>query len=122
MPRPLMSPSATAASWLAAWNAHDLDAILAHYTDDVEFRSPLVVKLLGDPSGTVRGKEALQAYFARALEAAPTLRFDRLEVFEGVGSATLCYWNATRGVRVAEVHEFDARGRIRRGSVHHLRA
>lgn len=28
-----------AADWIAAWNRHDLDAILAHYTDDFEMRS-----------------------------------------------------------------------------------
>ena len=27
--------------WYAAWNAHDLTAILAHYADDVEMVSPL---------------------------------------------------------------------------------
>ena len=28
-----------AAGWIAAWNGHDLDQILSHYTDDVVFRS-----------------------------------------------------------------------------------
>jgi ketosteroid isomerase-like protein len=31
----------------AAWNAHDLTAILDHYADDVEMVSPLVSALTG---------------------------------------------------------------------------
>ena len=32
--------------WLADWNAHDLDALLAHYGDGVIFTSPLAERLL----------------------------------------------------------------------------
>jgi ketosteroid isomerase-like protein len=42
--------------WIAAWNAHDLDRILAHYAEDVEFRSPFVAKLMGRSDGLVRGR------------------------------------------------------------------
>jgi len=37
---------AFAKGWIQAWNQRDLEAILSHYTEDVEFQSPLVVKLL----------------------------------------------------------------------------
>jgi ketosteroid isomerase-like protein len=33
-----------ATEWVAAWNSHDLERILAHYTDDFEMRSPLIVE------------------------------------------------------------------------------
>ena len=33
-----------AADWLAAWNAHDLDAIIEHYDEDVVFSSPFAVE------------------------------------------------------------------------------
>lgn len=42
--------------WLNAFNQRDLDAILSHYSEDAEFQSPFAVKLLGEPSGTIRGK------------------------------------------------------------------
>ena len=32
-----MSPDAFAAEWIAAWNAHDLDRILAHYAEGIVF-------------------------------------------------------------------------------------
>ena len=31
--------SEIAAAWLAGWNARDLDGILAHYADELEFVS-----------------------------------------------------------------------------------
>ncbi|MDQ6926152.1 MAG: nuclear transport factor 2 family protein, partial [Candidatus Eremiobacteraeota bacterium] len=31
---------AFAKSWIDAWNAHDIEGILAHYTDDFEMSSP----------------------------------------------------------------------------------
>ncbi len=33
-------------AWIAAWNAHDLDAILSHYDDAIELTSPVAAKLL----------------------------------------------------------------------------
>jgi ketosteroid isomerase-like protein len=42
-----------AKEWIAAWNAHDLDLILAHYTDDFEMSTPFIAKLSGEPSGTL---------------------------------------------------------------------
>ena len=56
-----------AADWIAAWNRHDLDAILAHYADDFEMVSPLIPQLAGEPSGRLRGKTRVGAYWARAL-------------------------------------------------------
>lgn len=47
--------------WAAAWNSHDLERILDHYTDDVIFASPKIVRLMGDPAGEVHGKDALRA-------------------------------------------------------------
>jgi ketosteroid isomerase-like protein len=65
-----------AAATIAAWNSHDLERILGHYADDVVLVSPVAAERLGDPTGTVRGKAALRAYFSKALEAYPNLRFD----------------------------------------------
>jgi ketosteroid isomerase-like protein len=56
-----------AQEWIAAWNAHDLEQILAHYAEDVELISPFVAKLTGRSEGVVRGKAALRELFrARA--------------------------------------------------------
>jgi ketosteroid isomerase-like protein len=39
-----------AREWVAAWNAHDLDAIMALYTPDVVFQTPTVIDTLGTPT------------------------------------------------------------------------
>ena len=46
-----------AKDWMDAWNRHDLDSILSHYAEDVEFTSPFVVRLMGEASGTIKRKE-----------------------------------------------------------------
>jgi hypothetical protein len=40
-----------AQSWVLAWNAHDLDAIMAHYASEVVLTSPVAAKLLNDHQG-----------------------------------------------------------------------
>ena len=48
-----------AEEWLRAWNAHNLEVILAHYTDDFEMSSPFIVERMQEPSGTPsHGKDA----------------------------------------------------------------
>ena len=107
-----------AGDWIAAWNAHDLDRILEHYAHDVEFVSPFAVRLLGDPTGTIRGKEALRAYFGRALESYPELTFELFHVLCGVNSLTL-YYRSVKNLLAAEVMEFDPTGKVRRVLAHY---
>jgi nitroreductase/ketosteroid isomerase-like protein len=114
-------PARFAADWIAAWNDHDLDAVLGHYAPDVEFVSPFAVRLLGDPSGTVRGVAALRDYFARALEAYPDLRFELLDVLEGASGVTLDYLSVN-GLRAAETMQWDDAGRVTRVLAHYAPA
>lgn len=107
-----------AAEWLRAFNSHDLDAILSHYAESVELTSLLAARVLGDPAGTVRGKDALRAYFAKALAAAPDLRFELLDVFTGVDSVAVYFRSNVRGLQV-EVMTLDTDGRIVKVLVHH---
>ena len=106
-----MTPHDFAAAWIAAWNAHDLEAVLAHYSPDIEFRSPLARRLTGD--GRVVGIDALRAYWARGLSIHTNLAFDLETVLEGDGCLTLVYRNERRQ-RVAETFEFAEDGRVRR--------
>lgn len=46
-----------AKQWLNAFNQRDVEAILSHYSEDVEFLSPLVVKLVGEASGKIKGRQ-----------------------------------------------------------------
>ena len=69
-----------ARQWVAAWNSHDLDAIMSHYDAAVVLISPVAAKILDDPSGTVEGNAALRNYFERGLELYPNLHFELLDV------------------------------------------
>ena len=102
---------AFARQWVAAWNSHDLDAIVSHYAPDVVLTSPVAAKILSDPSGTVRGETALRDYFRRGLEAYPDLHFELLEVMAGLSSVVLCYINQ-KGTKTAEFMEFGKNGKI----------
>jgi hypothetical protein len=92
--------------WVRAWNTHDLDAIVAHYAEGVVLTSPVAARLLNDPSGNVRGKAALRAYFARGLEAFPNLKFELVDVMWGLSSVVLYYVNQ-RGTKTGEFMEVE---------------
>jgi len=106
-----------AREWVEAWNAHDLERILSHYEDDFEMSSPVIVKMVGEASGTLRGKPAVRAYWAKALAAAPDLRFELVSALSGVDSVTL-YYKGHRGF-AAEVFHFGASGKVSRAFAHY---
>lgn len=97
--------------WVAAWNAHDLEAILSHYDDGIELSSPVAAHLLGTPDGKVVGKANLRAYFRRGLEAYPELHFQLEDVLFGVNSVVLYYKNQS-GKRTAEFMELSETGLV----------
>jgi ketosteroid isomerase-like protein len=62
--------------WVRAWNARDLPAVLAMYSDDVEFASPKVRVVLPEKNeGRVKGKKELERYWSLALEKNQQLHF-----------------------------------------------
>jgi len=106
-----------ASEWIDAWNAHDLERILSHYTDDFTMSSPRIADIAGEPSGILRGKDAIRAYWKRAFEIAPNLHFDLIETFVGADSVVLHY----HGVRgpAAEVFFFNGDGKVARASANY---
>jgi len=106
-----------AKEWVAAWNSHDLERILAHYEDDFEMSSPIITTLVGERSGKLRGKVAVGGYWAKALQSIPNLRFELLAVLAGVNSITV-YYRGHRGL-AAEVLHFSASGKVREAFAHY---
>lgn len=106
-------PRQFAESWIDAWNAHDLDAVLAHYRDDFEFSSPLISQFAGEATGRLKGKEAVRAYWQMGLSRLPDLHFELVDVLAGIDGLLILY-RGHRGLS-AEVFEFDANGHVRRG-------
>lgn len=104
--------------WIAAWNAHDLDRILSHYADDFEMSSPFVVKIANEPSGTLKGKKTVEAYWRRSLERVPDLHFELLEALTGVDSICAIY-KSVLGLRAVEWFWFNEAGRVKKAMAHY---
>ena len=110
-----------AQQWIADWNARDLDAVLAHFQDDVVFTSPRALALLG--VATVRGKVALRAYWERSLASIAMLRFALVRIAwdPALSELTIFYDREVDGRRdrAAEALCFAPSGRVGRGEVFH---
>lgn len=97
--------------WVSAWNKHDLEEILSHYTDDFEMTTPMIQKLLDIATGTLKGKKAVGDYWKAALQKIPDLRFSIIEVTTGVNSVSI-YYNAVLGKRAIETFFFNDDGKV----------
>lgn len=91
--------------WVEAWNSHNLNKILSHYTDDFEMNSPIIKELFNEPSGKLNGKEVIKEYWSKALRLNPNLHFEILAVFTGVKSIIIHY-KGHRGLS-AEIFYFN---------------
>jgi ketosteroid isomerase-like protein len=105
-----------AREWIEAWNAHDLERILSHYTDDFEMRSPLIVERMGIAEGVLRGKEAVRPYWQGGLDAQPPLHFELRDILVGVDTLAIYYYSTTRNRMVAEVLTVNAQGQVVSGA------
>lgn len=111
-------PRQHADRWLEAWNAHDLDAIVACYAEDVDFAIPAV---LGDAAeGRIAGREALRDHFRHGLELAPNLTVTEESLLEGPGGFALLY-RREDGHRAIEAVELDESGLVARARVYYER-
>lgn len=105
--------------WIDAWNSHDLERILALYSDDAEMTSDKIPALGFDPTGTVRGKERLRQYWRKGLDLLPNLHFTLIDVYVSPDSLVVFYRN-DRGAKICEYLRLNADGKIRQGSANHL--
>ena len=103
-----------AASWFSAWNAHDLDAVLAHFADDAVFASPVAAQLLPETYGVLRGKDEIRRYWMVGLARIPDLHFEIENVYAGLSTVVINYRNHT-GALVAEVLQVGEDGLVARG-------
>ena len=106
-----------ARQWVAAWNRHDAEAVLAHYAEDAVFVSPKAERIVG--SGLVEGKAALRAYWQAALARSKKLEFtlEAASYSARAETLTVLYRASVDGqpaVRSGEIMRFRA-GRIVRG-------
>lgn len=107
-----------AEEWSTSWNARDVERILSHYAEEVDYTSPFIAKLGGAVDGRLHGKAALRDYFQKGLAAFPDLKFTLLGVYAGADSVVLHY-QSVRGLVAAETFEFDSEGKVKRVLCHY---
>jgi len=98
-------------NWIEAWNKHDIDAIMLHYSPDIVFSSPLIVKILGKADGTIQGKAELRAYFLMGLAKYPDLKFELRSFLTGIDSLVI-YYKSVNDLVGAEVMLFNKGGLV----------
>jgi hypothetical protein len=98
--------------WIGAWNSHNLENILSHYTEDFSIESPLALKRLPETKGLVSGKPAVAAYWKLGLEMIPDLFFEVYEVLIGVNGITIYYINHATQRKTAEVMFINEAGKV----------
>lgn len=103
--------------WIAAWNSHDINRVLSHYTDDFEMTSPVIRKLTNEPTGMLKGKDTLRDHWSRALASNPGLHFKLQNTFIGADSIVVQY-HGHRGLS-AEVFYFSDDGKVNRAYAHY---
>ncbi len=104
--------------WLEAWNAHDLDEIVACYAEDVDYAAPAAA--VGREDRRLSGREELREHFARGLELAPNLAFDEESLLIGPAGYALLY-RREDGHRAIEAVELDESGLVTRARVYYER-
>jgi hypothetical protein len=105
--------------WIGCWNCHDIDKIMIHYDDSIDFTSPLIIDLNNDPTGRISNKNDLKNYFSRALNKYPDLHFQLLNTFLSV-DCLIIHYKSVNNMIAAEYFEFDDYGKIIRVKAHYL--
>ncbi|MBK9763052.1 MAG: nuclear transport factor 2 family protein [Flavobacteriales bacterium] len=97
-----------ATKWFAAFNAHDLDALLALYKDDAEHYSPKLKVHQPKTNGWVRGKKALRGWWQDAFDRLPELQYEVMGMITDEEQVFMEYIRHVPGeddLRVGEVLE-----------------
>ncbi|OBK87275.1 DUF4440 domain-containing protein [Mycolicibacter heraklionensis] len=107
--------------WARDWNNLDVDAVLAHFHDDVVFTSPVAAQMYPETAGVIRGKAALRHYWSGALQRTPDLHFVVEDVYRGIDTIVINYRNQNGGL-VNEVLRFGGDGLVIEGHGTYLMA
>ena len=97
--------------WLDAWNEHELENILVHYSADVRFYSPGIAKLTNTDNPYLVGRKALREYWLKAFEMFPDLHFELSGKYYGARAMSLNYKNQL-GQAVIESFVFGPNGLV----------
>jgi hypothetical protein len=98
------------AAWCASWCKVDIDAVVAHFADDAQMRSPLALELTGSP--VVTGAENIRAYWRRAYGHIESADLKILSWSWDETISRLTVWWQLGATRASEFMDFDDAGRV----------
>ena len=104
--------------WIDAFNTHDLDRILEHYSEAIEFYSPFIPLLKFNVEGVIRNKTDLRTYFQIGLDTYPDLHFKLHHCFVGVNSVVI-YYTSVNEKLAAETFVLNEDGKADRVFCHY---
>ena len=91
---------------------------MSHYSDQVEFYSPVMQQMGVNEAGRITTKADLKDYFEKALQKYYNLNFQLLYVLGGVNSVVLFYRSINNMV-TAEYMELDELGKVVKVKAHY---
>ncbi len=97
-------------AWCANWCKVDIDAVVAHFADTGEMRSPLALKLTDSP--VIKGAENIRAYWRKAYGHVESADLKILNWSWDAAIARLTVWWELGDVRASEFMDFDGAGRV----------
>ncbi|GAB4019652.1 nuclear transport factor 2 family protein [Spirosoma koreense] len=106
-------------AWIDAWNSHDLEQILSHYSDDFVIETPMAARLIPESKGLIEGKPAVRTYWQLGISRIPDLHFQLIDLLVGVQSLTIYYLNTATGKRSVENMFFTVEGKVSRAFVNY---
>ena len=107
-----------AKDWIESWNSHDLDKVLAHYSDDFEITTPMIKTFLGIDTGTLKGKQKIKEYWTAALNQLPDMHLELIDIVISINSIAL-YYKTVMDKMAIEVMFFDSSGKINKAIAHY---
>ena len=112
---PQASPRVYAEQWIANWNRKDVEAVLAHFSEDVVFTSPRAASIMS--STRLDGKAKLREYWTRALAQIRTIQFALDYVIRDGDRLSIVYTAEMDGkrIRAVEFLVFGSDGLIHQG-------
>lgn len=105
--------------WINAWNSHDLEDVLSHYSEDIEITTPMIAMATGGKESSLKSKEAVCEYWKKALEKfSGSSHFDLIQLTAGMGSVALLY-KSIMDKHAVEVMFFNEEGKISKMYAHY---
>ena len=98
------------AAWCANWCKVDIDAVVAHFAEAAQMRSPLALTLTGSP--VVTGAENIRTYWQKAYGHIESANLKILSWSFDETIARLTVWWQLGDVRASEFMDFDDAGRV----------